>query len=177
VTSSDRPIDPALDEQIGDHPDRKVPVVVVFTQPRSPEELDELGLYAASPGPSPIAYGEQDGPAIRALGERDDVATVSAAPVLPARPDPDEAPPSATSGKISSDLAMQLYLQPAASQLVIVTFSSPPGTDAMVDLGLSEAGPTMGSGTLEPAAIRRLAERPDVLQVSWSPPPRLLNLD
>jgi hypothetical protein len=35
----------------------------------------------------------------------------------------------------------------------------------------------MATGNLEPAAILRLAERPDVARVSWSPPPRLLNLD
>jgi hypothetical protein len=176
VTSSE-PLDPVLDEQIRGRPDQQVPVVVVFTEPRSPDELQGLGLYAGSPGPSSIAYGELDGPAIRALAKRGDVASISSTPALPARPAEDQAARSPGSEKIASDLAMQLYLRSGASQLVIVTFSEPPGADTMLDLGLAEAGPTMGTGTLDPAAIHRLAERPDVVRVSWSPPPRLLNLD
>jgi hypothetical protein len=177
VTSSEPPLDPVLDEQVRSRPDQQVPVVVVFTEPRSPEELKGLGLYAGSPGPSSIAYGQLDGVAIRAMADRADVASVSSIPVLPTRPAEYQPARPPESGKIASDLAMQLYLQPGAPRLVIVTFSSPPGPDTMIDLGLTEAGPTMGTGTLEPAAIHRLAERPDVVRVSWSSPPRLLNLD
>jgi hypothetical protein len=177
VTSSEAPLDPVLDEQVRSRPNQRVPVVVVFNDPCSPEELEELGLFAGSPGPSSIAYGELDGPAVRALADRGDVASISSMPVLPARPAEDQPARSPGSGKIDSNLAMQLHLQPGAPLLVIVIFSRPPGPDTMDDLGLAPAGPTMATGTLDPEAILRLAERPDVVRLSWSPPPRLLNLD
>jgi hypothetical protein len=177
VTSSEDPVGPELDEQIRHHPDQRTPVVVAFEKPRSPEELEELDLYASSPGASSIGYGELDGPAIRALARRDDVASISAILVMPARPGRNEPTRHSASDKVAPSLLMQLDIEPGASQVVIVTFSEPPGADAMLDLGLSEAGPTMGTGTLDPAAIHRLAERPDVVRVSWSPPAHLVNLD
>lgn len=91
---------------------------------------------------------------------------------------PEDEPASGpASGKVDPDLAMQLDLASGAAQRVVVTFREPPGADAIADLGLLPAGPNMAVGTLEPAAIQRLAERPDVVRVSWSPPPRLFNLD
>jgi hypothetical protein len=44
----------------------------------------------------------------------------------------------------------------------------------MADVGLLQGGPTTGAGSLDAQAIKRLAERPDVIQISWTRPPRLL---
>jgi hypothetical protein len=175
MTSSERPVDPMLDEQIRSHPDQSTPVAVVFTKALSPEELQGLGLYAGGSGASSIAYGELDGAAIRALEGREDIARISSVPVLPARPAGDAPEPPPSSRKIAPDLAMQLARYPEASQHVIVTFGDPPGSEAMDDLGLLEAGPTIGAGKLSPTAIRELAERSDVALVSWSAPPVLLS--
>jgi hypothetical protein len=177
VTSSEGPVGPELDEQIRRRPNQPMPVVVVFAGPRSPEELEELGLHAGSPGASSIGYGELDGPAIRALEGREDVTSISETLMMPARPDQDEPARHPVSGKFTPNLLMQLDTEPGASQQVIVTFSEPPGAEAMADLGLLETDPTIGTGNLDPAAIHRLAERPDVLRVSWSPPAHLVNLD
>jgi hypothetical protein len=92
-------------------------------------------------------------------------------------PTEDEPAASPASSKIDPDLAMQLDFDAGAAQRVVVTFREPLEADAVTDLGLLPAGPNMATGSLEPAAIQRLAERPDVVRVSWTPPPRLLNLD
>jgi hypothetical protein len=175
MTPSEPPVEPALDQQLRDRPDQSTPVVVVFTEPRSPEELQDLDLYAGGPGASSIAYGELNEPAIRALEARNDIAKISGIPVLPARPPEDAHLQPPLSRKIAPDLALQLDRHPGASQHVIVTFGDPPGSDAMDDLGLLEAGPTIGAGKLNPTAIHQLAERGDVLLISWSAPPELLS--
>lgn len=177
MTAPGQPIDPSLEEELERDPGATRPVVVTFTEPQSPDDLRRLELYTSSEEASTVAYGELGGEAIRTLARRDDVAGISGAPVLPAPPSASAAEPGpARQGteKIAPDLAMQLELGPDRPHAVIVTFRDPPGPGAMAELGLLEGSPTTGSGSLDAEAIRELAARDDVLQISWSAPPRLL---
>jgi hypothetical protein len=176
VSPSEDPIDEALEEELRRHPGHAIPVAVTFTGSCSAEELDQLGLYPGDSGDASVGYGELDAEAIRLLSEREDVVAISSTTVPPAPTPPTEPEPSPSRGadKISPDLAMELDLQPGATLPVVVTFREPPGDETMADLGLLQGGPTTGAGSFDAEAIHRLAERPDVILISWTRPPRLL---
>jgi hypothetical protein len=170
-------IDPALQHQVREEPTRKVAAVVTFTQPVSPDELDTLGLYSSDGAASPIGFGELDAAGLVRLQQRSDLAGISGAPVLPARAERAAASAPARSNRIRPDLAIRLERFPSTPQPVIVTFSTPPGTEAMAELGLLEGAPTTGAGSLTAEAVEALAERPDVIEIAWSAPPRIMHLD
>lgn len=165
--------DAGLKERLGKGTEEPLPVIVTFSQAIPKSALDTLGLYASTGEESTtIGYGTLAPAAVRRLGSRADVASISLAAVLPQRANSTPAPAGAID-KIQSILLARLNEQPNERHPVIVYFQRPVPPETLDALDLSEIDRDAGKGRLDRAAILRLAERADVRRIEMIPEMRL----
>lgn len=162
------PLPPTLDAALAEALRRgdpgPFPVMVLLRADPGPGGLKALGLE----GEGSRGQGLLDRAAVLALGARADVMTILLLPALPSRPgEVVKANP-----KIEAGLANEMVTRPGEALPVLVTFRAPPAPQTLAGLGLSALGDgAIAMGTLDPAAIRALAARDDVLTVAYQTPP------
>jgi hypothetical protein len=165
-------IDDALKARLATDNRDAIPVTVTFASALAPAELDALGLYAGTDQPSTIAYGTLSPDAVRQLAARSGVKSLSLSPILPARPRGSDKPTNLD--KIQLLLQTKLEQRPSDKHAVIVHFRGRATKDTLKSLGLTAMVDEVANGSLDKAAVLRLAERPDVRRIEAAPEMRPL---